>query len=49
VQVHDQRQPGDEDLLDCAGVHTLLTSETIFAVPPQQIPRPGPAAALLRY
>ena len=47
--MHDQRQPGDEDLLDRAAVHTLLTAGTIFAVPPQQVPGPGPAAALLRY
>jgi Bacterial archaeo-eukaryotic release factor family 3 len=49
VRIHDQRQPGDEDLLDRAAMHTLLTSGTVFAVPPQQVPGPGPAAALLRY
>ena len=49
VTVQDQRQPGDEDLLDRAAVHTLLTAGTVFAVPPQQVPGPGPAAALLRY
>jgi Bacterial archaeo-eukaryotic release factor family 3 len=49
VRIHDQPQPGDEDLLDRAAVHTLLTSGSVFAVPPQQVPGPGPAAALLRY
>jgi release factor family 3 len=49
VSVHDQPQPGDEDLLDRAAIHTIFTSGTVFAVPPQQVPGPGPAAALLRY
>ena len=49
VTIHDQPQPGDEDLLDRAAVHTMLTSGTVFAVPAQQVPGPGPAAALLRY
>ena len=49
VRIHDQPQPGDEDLLDRAAVHTLLTSGSVFAVPPQQVPGPGLVAALLRY
>lgn len=49
VVVHADRRPGDEDLLDRAAVETLLTSGTVFAVPPEEVPGPGPAAALLRY
>jgi hypothetical protein len=49
VTIHDQPQPGDDDLLDHAAAHTLLTSGTVYAVPIQQVPGPGPAAALLRY
>jgi hypothetical protein len=49
VTIHDQPQPGDEDLLDHAAAHTLLTAGTVYAVPIQQVPGPGPAAALLRY
>ena len=49
VAMHDQPQPGDEDLLDRAAVHTLLASGTVYAVPAAQVPGPGPAAALLRY
>jgi Bacterial archaeo-eukaryotic release factor family 3 len=49
VTIHDQPQPGDEDLLDRAAMHTLLTAGTVYAVPTQQVPGPGPAAALLRY
>jgi Bacterial archaeo-eukaryotic release factor family 3 len=47
--VHPDPRPGDDDLLDRAAVQTLLTSGTVFAVPPEQVPGAGPAAALLRY
>jgi hypothetical protein len=47
--LHPAPLPDDEDLLDRAAVQTLLTSGTVFAVPPEQVPGPGPAAALLRY
>ena len=33
----------------CAAVHILLSSGTVFAVLSEQVPGPGPAAALLRY
>ena len=49
VSVHDRPQPGDEDLLDRAAMDTLLTSGSVFAVPAQRVPGPGPVAALLRY
>jgi hypothetical protein len=49
VTVHPDSRPGDEDLLDRAAVQTLLSSGTVFAVPPEEVPGPGPAAALLRY
>jgi hypothetical protein len=49
VVVHPEYRPGDEDLLDRAAVQTLLSSGTVFAVPPEEVPGPGPAAALLRY
>ncbi len=49
VASHDQRQPGDEDLLDRAAVQTLLASGTVFVVPAQEIPGRVPAAAVLRY
>jgi hypothetical protein len=49
VAVHSGRRPGDEDLLDRAAVQTLLTSGTVYVVAPEEIPGPGPVAALLRY
>lgn len=49
VAIHDRPQPGDEDLLNRAAVQALLTAGTVYAVPIQQVPGPGPAAAVLRY
>jgi hypothetical protein len=49
VIVHPSFQPGDEDLLDRAAVQTLLAAGTVIAVPPGQVPAPGPTAAVLRY
>lgn len=49
VAVHPARRPGDEDLLDHAAVQTLLTSGTVYVVAPEDVPEPGPVAALLRY
>jgi Bacterial archaeo-eukaryotic release factor family 3 len=49
VTAHPGRRPGDEDLLDHAAVQTLITSGTVYVVAPEQVPGPGPVAALLRY
>jgi hypothetical protein len=49
VVVHRERQPGDEDLLDRAAVETMLAGGMVYTVAPEELPGPGPAAALLRY
>ena len=49
VTVHDAWEPGDEDLLDRAAVETMLAGGTVYTVAAQDVPGPGPAAALLRY
>lgn len=49
VQLHEQEQPGDEDLLDFAAIHTLLNGGTVFAVQSDRIPAQSPVAAILRY
>ena len=41
--------PQDADLLGRAVVQTLLTSGTVYVVPPGEVPGPGPVAAILRY
>jgi len=49
VHLHPEAEPGDEDLLDLAAVHTFLSGGTVYAVRPEEMPDEGPAAAVLRY
>jgi hypothetical protein len=49
VHLHQQPQPGDEDLLDFAAIHTLLNGGTVYAVDPHKVPGHKPLAALFRY
>lgn len=49
VEEHPERRDGDRDLLDLAAAETLRTSGEVFVVGPDEVPGPGPAAAVLRY
>jgi hypothetical protein len=49
VRVHEEAEPGDEDLLDFAAVQALLNSGTVYAVEPEKVPDEAPLAALFRY
>ncbi|NSW57554.1 MAG: hypothetical protein HPY44_16210 [Armatimonadetes bacterium] len=49
LDVHDERQAGDDDLLDLAAVWTLISKGTIHILPQERMPAPAPAAAILRY
>jgi len=49
VQIHEQPEPGDEDLLDYAALQTYLHRGAVYTVKPEEIPGEGPAAALFRY
>jgi len=49
IVIHTEEQPGDEDLLDLAAVHTLANRGEVYAVPQNQMPVNGPVAAILRY
>jgi hypothetical protein len=49
VHLHEQCEPGDEDLLDFATVHTLLNGGTVYAVKPDEVPDEGNLAAIYRY
>lgn len=49
VDVHDVRQPGDCDLLDCAAIDTILHHGAVFTIPANEIPGDGSLAAVLRY
>jgi hypothetical protein len=49
TEIHDQRQPGDEDLLDRLAIETLKTAGAVYAVPRSEIPGEAVAAAVMRY
>lgn len=49
ITVHDEPQPGDEDLLDLAVVRTLLGGGTVYAPPSDRMPSGTSVAAILRY
>lgn len=49
VEIHDEQQPGDEDLIDLAALHTLINSGTVYADEPEALPDDPPIAALFRY
>ena len=41
--------PGIHDLFDLAAIHTLTQRGTVHAVKPDEVPGPGPLAAIYRY
>ncbi len=47
--MHEQKQPGDRDLLDVAGVATWSAGGKVHALEPAEIPGGGVVAAVLRY
>jgi hypothetical protein len=49
VHIHEEKQPGDRDLLDLAAIQTILNGGTVFAVEQEQVPDAAPLAAVLRY
>jgi hypothetical protein len=49
ISLHKEVQPGDEDLLDFAAIHTLLNGGVVFAVAPEQMPDRANVAAVFRY
>jgi hypothetical protein len=49
VEVHTERQPGDEDLLDFAAIQTFLHGGKVHAVDTELVPDDRSVAAILRY
>jgi hypothetical protein len=49
VWVHEEAEPGDEDLLDFAAIQTLLNRGTVYAVEPEKVPDETLLAAVSRY
>ncbi|MCL4506882.1 MAG: hypothetical protein M1434_11775 [Chloroflexi bacterium] len=46
---YETPQPGSEDMLDFAAVHTLLNGGTVYAVDSQHMPNGSSVAAIFRY
>lgn len=49
LEVHDSRQPGDDDLFDLAAVRSLQSGAEVFLVAQEDVPGEGNCAALLRF
>jgi len=49
VHVRETAEPGDEDLLDFAAIHSILNGGTVYAVAPANVPGAAPVAATFRY
>lgn len=49
VTLHPDRQPGDQDLIDFAALHTLQNGGTVYLVEPGNLPAGAQLAAILRY
>ena len=49
VHLHPDAEPGDEDLLDFAAVHTFLNRGTVYPMKPEDVPEGGAVAGIFRY
>jgi hypothetical protein len=49
VHLHRDAEPGDEDLLDFAAVHTFINGGRVYALKPEKMPDETPLAAMFRY
>jgi hypothetical protein len=49
LELHDQQQPGDEDVLDLAAIHSLINKGKVYVVKADQMPDGEPLAAVFRY
>lgn len=49
VEIHNSKEPGDEDLLDTIAAETILKGGTVYALESTEMPVEAPLAAILRY
>lgn len=49
VEIHQERAPSDDDLIDRTAVDTLLHGGKAFVLPKERFPAQGPMAAIFRY
>lgn len=49
LNIHNDAEPGDEDLLNAAAIQTIFHGGTVYAVEPEAVPDETPVAAVFRY
>ncbi len=49
VTIHDEKAPGDRDLLNFTAIQALLQGGAVYAVAPGEVPGGGLVAAVFRY
>ena len=49
VEIHDERHPNDDDLLDLAAVQTIGQRGSVFPLKPENMPDKSEVAAVFRY
>ncbi|HJU04330.1 MAG TPA: hypothetical protein VJ692_04195 [Nitrospiraceae bacterium] len=49
IRLHQDAEPGDEDLLNLAASQTILHGGQVYAVPPDAMPTDGALSAVYRY
>jgi len=49
VHLHPHAEPGDEDLIDFAAVHTIFNRGTVYPMKPEDVPDRGAVAGIFRY
>lgn len=49
IHLHQEAEPGDEDVLDLAAIQTLLHGGRVYAMEPEKVPDGVPLAAVFRY
>lgn len=49
VELHAEKKPADNDLLDFAATHTLLNGGTVYALESEHVPGGASVAAIYRY
>jgi hypothetical protein len=48
-EIHEVRNPGDDNIIEQLMVQTLLKNGDVHILKPEKMPVPGPVAALMRY
>ena len=49
LEMHNDAQPGDEDLLNAAAIQTIFHGGTVYAVELEEVPHDTPVAAVFCY